>query len=378
MPSFTATIQDYSPLISYDSNWFSGTSNDNRLDRYSDNSMMVTNVTGASATFRFNGTGVNVYGAKRSNHGSYQVTLDGRTSPTETSFNDTGMYQTLLFSSITLEQGFHELILTNKGAGDHPFLDIDFVSSDLTPSALIAISLVTKITWQTSIGSFDKSLVVNTVQDTDPSFTYSPPSAWSSSPQHSDFYFGSTGHSSVESGSVLTYNFFGEGASLYGSVGPGYAAFSAQLDGGPFVNSTAVRKSFVPQVLLYHADGLGSGQHVLKMMMQPSDDDQELAVDFANVYTTSSLQSSSSTKLSSMSTGAIIGIAISVSVTIALLCIALYLFLRNRRTASSHPTTNGPPFLPPRSNVEPFMSFHSDNADRYHIYTSEKLPVPNI
>lgn len=360
MPSFTATIQDYSPLISYDSNWFAGTSNDNRLDRYSDNSMMVTEVTGASATFRFNGTNVNVYGAKRSNHGSYQVTLDGSTSPAETGYNDTGIYQTLLFSSITLEQGSHELILTNQGAGDHPFLDIDF------------------ITWQTSIGSVDESLVVNTVQDTDPSFTYSPPSAWSSSPEHSDFYFGSTGHSSVEPGSVLTYSFSGEGVSLYGPVGPGYAAFSAQLDGGLSVNSTAIRKGFVPQVLLYHADGLGSGLHVLKLMMQPSGDDQELAVDFANVYTTSSLQSSASMKSSSISTGAIVGIAISVSVTIALLSTALYLFLRNRRTVSSDPTTNGPPFLPSRSNIEPFMSLHSDNADRYHIYTSEKLPVPNI
>lgn len=274
MPSFTATIQDYSPLISYDSNWHAGSSNDNRLDRYSDNSMMLTNVTGASATFRFNGTAVNVYGAKRSNHGSYQVTLDGTTFPTETGRNDTGIYQALLFSSITLEQGFHELVLTNKGADDHLFLDIDF------------------ITWQTNIGNVNESLVVNTVQDTDPSFIYSPLSAWSSSPEHSDFYFGSTGHSSVESGSVLTYSFSGEGVSLYGPVGPGYAAFSAQLGGGPSVNSTAIRTSFVPQVLLYHADGLGSGQHVLKMMMQPSDDDQELAVDFANVYTTSYPQSS--------------------------------------------------------------------------------------
>ncbi|PBK95629.1 hypothetical protein ARMGADRAFT_1045495 [Armillaria gallica] len=257
MPSFTATIQDYSP--------------------YSDNSMMVTNFTGASATFCFNGTGVNVYGAKRGNHGSYQVTLDGTTFPAETGRNDTGIFQTLLFSSITLKQDFHELILTNQGVDNHLYLDIDF------------------ITWQTSIGNINENLVVDTVQDTDPSFTYSPSSAWSSSPEHSDFYFGSTGqqvavfsareHSIVRTFLFLTLCAQGEGVSLYGPVGPGYAAFSAQLDYGPSVNSTAIRKSFVPQVLLYHADGLGSGQH-------PSDDAQELAVDFANVYTTPSSQSS--------------------------------------------------------------------------------------
>lgn len=61
------------------------------------------------------------------------------------------------------------------------------------------------------------------------------------------------GSSSVESVSVMTYSFSvrehsivrtflfltlcaqGEGVSLYGPVGPGYAAFSAQFDGGPSV-----------------------------------------------------------------------------------------------------------------------------------------------
>lgn len=100
-------------------------------NRYSDNSMMVTNFTGASATFCFNGTGVNVYGAKRGNHGSYQVTLDGTTFPAETGRNDTGIFQTLLFSSITLEQDYHELILTDQGVDNHLYLDIDYVSSDV-------------------------------------------------------------------------------------------------------------------------------------------------------------------------------------------------------------------------------------------------------
>ncbi|KAK0455441.1 uncharacterized protein EV420DRAFT_1272379 [Desarmillaria tabescens] len=289
MPSFAVTIQDYSPLVSYDENWRAGNSRDSYLDRrvlsrqsaklsltvanrYSDNSMMVTNVTGASATFWFNGTGVSIYGAKRSNHGSYQVTLDGTSFPAESGYDSTGIFQTLLFSSITLDQGSHELILTNQGVEE--YLDIDF------------------ITWQTSIGGLNESLTVNTVQDTDPSFTYTPSLAWSSNPEHSDFYFGSTGHSSVKYGSFMTYNFSGEGVSLYGPVGPNYAAFSAQLDDGPLVTSTAIRANFVPQVLLYHADGLGSGQHALKVTMQPSDDAQELAVDFANVYTTSSAQSS--------------------------------------------------------------------------------------
>ncbi len=91
-------------------------------------------------------------------------------------------------------------------------------------------------------------------------------------------------HSIVRTFLFLTLCAQGEGVSLYGPVGPGYAAFSAQFDGGPSVNSTAIRKSFVPQVLLYHADGLGPGQPVLKMMMQPSEDAQHGSV-YAPPYT---------------------------------------------------------------------------------------------
>ncbi|KAK0213067.1 hypothetical protein DFS33DRAFT_94148 [Desarmillaria ectypa] len=261
MPSFTTTIQECSSLISYDSNWIAGTSDVRYLDSYSDNSMVVTNVTGASATFCFNGTGVSIYGAKRNNRGSYQVTLDGTSFPAETGRNDSGIFQTLLFSLITLEQGFHGLISTNQGIEE--YLDIDF------------------ITWQTSIGSLNESLMVNTVQDTDPSFTYSPSSAWPSNPEHWTLIYRIWIFYDVQ--------YFWEGVSLYGPAGPNYATFSAQLDDGPLVNSTTIRESFVPQVLLYHADGLGSGQHVLKVMMQFLDDAQELAIDFANVYTTSSL-----------------------------------------------------------------------------------------
>lgn len=37
----------------------------------------LTNATSATATFEFNGTGVWLYGAKRPNHGTYSVLMDG-------------------------------------------------------------------------------------------------------------------------------------------------------------------------------------------------------------------------------------------------------------------------------------------------------------
>lgn len=42
-----------------------------------DGTFTLTNAASATAIFEFNGTGVWLYGAKRPNHGTYSVTLDG-------------------------------------------------------------------------------------------------------------------------------------------------------------------------------------------------------------------------------------------------------------------------------------------------------------
>lgn len=85
----------------------------------------MTNTDGASASFTFNGTGVQLFGSKRGNHGFYQVQVDGVAFPAINGANvDPGSFQDVLFSTDTLSQGEHELIVTNQG---DKFFDIDFV-----------------------------------------------------------------------------------------------------------------------------------------------------------------------------------------------------------------------------------------------------------
>jgi hypothetical protein len=98
--------------------------------RYSNGGTYTITVTdGASATFRFNGTGVWIYGGKRSNHGPYNVTLDGNTL-TGDGHSATDQFQVPLFSAINLDFGMHEVIIANApdAASDQVYLDVDFVS----------------------------------------------------------------------------------------------------------------------------------------------------------------------------------------------------------------------------------------------------------
>jgi hypothetical protein len=85
----------------------------------------VTQSDGASATFAFNGTGVQIFGARRQNHGNFQINLDGKLlPPTSGSAPDPGVFQDALFNTTTLSQGFHTVKIINSGT---TFLDIDFV-----------------------------------------------------------------------------------------------------------------------------------------------------------------------------------------------------------------------------------------------------------
>lgn len=76
----------------------------------------------------FNGTSISVYGAKRANHGQYNVTVDKSTPTTASGASDTETFQQLLYSSGDLRPDFHNLTLLNV---DGKFLDVDYVSGYL-------------------------------------------------------------------------------------------------------------------------------------------------------------------------------------------------------------------------------------------------------
>ncbi|KAJ7218090.1 hypothetical protein GGX14DRAFT_599650 [Mycena pura] len=329
MPQYNTTIEDYSPIISYSSDWSAGSSKDGLADLYSDSSFTLTQTNSGTASFIFNGTSFMIFGAKRGNHGFYEVSVDGQVFPPENGQSaDPGLFQVPLFTSPLLSQGLHTVTLTNQGS---TFVDIDF------------------ITLQSSVGEDSEQLGVTTVQDTDPSFVYYPPEEWGTNPPSLGTYSGSTGHGTASPG---------DGLYLYGPVGPQGSPFSVTLDAESPRNYTANKQFFQAQVLLYSATNLGPGKHVVKVTYEPSQLDQIFAVDFANVYTTPStgsvLSSSggSSTSSFSLSGGAIAGIVIALLFVLSVLAGFLF-FLRRRRSRKNRVTLIDPIQSPPqRSNQD--------------------------
>ncbi|KAF9010699.1 hypothetical protein BDQ17DRAFT_1387891 [Cyathus striatus] len=255
MPSFTTIIEDTAPIIEYSTNWTAGTSEDDRYtDKYSQSSYMVTSTDGASLSFSFYGNAIRLYGSKRPNHGNYRVELDGYVYPESSGdASDPGNFQVSLFSASALEDGEHTIILTNRGSSD---LDVDFIS------------------WDTTVGDGDDNLILKTFKDNDPSFIYSPSSSWSNTPPKSGL-------------------FMGDGIAIYGPVGPDGGPYSVQMDGRNSKTLTTNKDFYHPQMMLYYANHLGAGSHVVKLtsLASSSSSSQVLAIDYAVVYTTGVMES---------------------------------------------------------------------------------------
>ncbi|KAJ7725850.1 hypothetical protein DFH07DRAFT_853604 [Mycena maculata] len=333
MPQYNTTIEDFSPIITYSSDWRAGTSADSLYDLYSDSSFTLTQVGGGTATFIYNGTGFTIFGSKRGNHGLYQVTVDGNSFPPDNGeVADPGQFQVPLFTSPPLAQGLHTVTLTNQGT---TFVDIDF------------------ITWESSVGVDDEQLIVNTVQDSDPSFVYTPGDLWGTNPPNLGTYSGSSGHGTATPGAFMTYTFTVDGVSLYGPVGPDASPFTVTMDGGPPVNHTANKQFYQPQVLLYSATNLGSGEHVVKVEYQPSEPGQIFAIDYANVFTAPSLQPTNSPNSSNgLPSAAVAGIVIALLFILFILA-ALLIFLRRRRNRKNRTSLESPMIqpIPPNSGT---------------------------
>lgn len=97
---------------------------------------MVTQTAKADVSFYFYGTGVQLYGAQRQNHGTYQISIDSVVyAPRNASATSPEYFQTSLFSTVALKNGYHTVRMTNL---ESKSLDLDFVrlSSGLFPFLL--------------------------------------------------------------------------------------------------------------------------------------------------------------------------------------------------------------------------------------------------
>lgn len=152
---------------------------------------MKTNVSQASVSFSFYGNGVQIFGAKRQNYSSYQISINTKAYPVaDASSSDyQGDFQTSLFSTIALPVGYHTVQMTNT---EPKTLDLDFVCGRSIRKKRTTDHGF-QITWQTPVGSDDGVITVITSQDSEPSFDYIPPSEWSSNVPDPGMFSGGSG-----------------------------------------------------------------------------------------------------------------------------------------------------------------------------------------
>ncbi|KAF8598672.1 hypothetical protein BDV93DRAFT_412802, partial [Ceratobasidium sp. AG-I] len=242
---YNVTVDDIYPLITYKSQWQESHElvSDLKKVHYLGGTFHTTQGGGSTASFSFNGTTVYIFGAKRSNHGYYNVTIDGNQAERfDGQAGGTG--EKPLYRKTDLADRMHTVVLSNDpDAGTVSAVDIDF------------------ITWTSSdiAGTSNQ-----TIDDSDGAFTYkSPGVAWSTSTMYSSDHYGGTEHATNTNQANASLLFEGSGIYLYGGTLHDHGGFSVQIDAGFPVSLNGSTSGYHSGVLLYYADGLGVGKHTL-------------------------------------------------------------------------------------------------------------------
>ncbi|KAJ8518723.1 hypothetical protein ONZ45_g4244 [Pleurotus djamor] len=314
MPRVNHTIDDRSPLIRYlpAGAWRLGSRTQDPLGmRYDNNgTFTLTTEVGASASFTFNGTGIWILGAKRSNHGPYDVNLDNARHPGD-GFSQEALFQVPLFAAMNLFNGLHTVQITNQpNQRDRPFIDID------------------SIIWETEVEEEDLSQPQRVIAHTDNSFRFEPPAAWST--LVSAGFNSTTGRLTSTTGASATLNFTGSTISVFGAVNNNLGSYSVQLDDRPPETFNATVLEYVPQTILYQSDNLGPGLHTVKFVNQPERSGLGLLLDYALITGESTTQAVAESGATGLGTGAVAGIAVAAVALLAAIPLLWFFWWRKR------------------------------------------------
>ncbi|TFK20942.1 hypothetical protein FA15DRAFT_696663 [Coprinopsis marcescibilis] len=367
MAELQLTIEDTSPLLRYSRNlWVPGEAEqDSQTSRYSQSTFFATETRDASMTFTFSGTEVGIYGARRGNHGRYEVTLDGELVTTGEGNASPDAFRAELWKpDQRLEMGRHEVTIRNRPtSADRQWLDVDY--------------LVVKST----IGSVGSKLNVRTIQDTQQQndslerFEYiQSDSRWDTDPPSEyNGFLGGTGQilysftSTINSEMLLRFkatnhdqnpgyiissialniaflNSFslGHAIALYGPTGPSYGGYTVRMNNQQEETFNAKQVTERHQQLLYFASGLNGEIQTLRVTFNGDQDTNSTAsrfgVDFANIYQATTGQQSSSSgsgaelgiESTAPSPGLIFGVTFSSGVAFLMILSVVVIILHRR------------------------------------------------
>ncbi|KAH7335442.1 hypothetical protein B0J17DRAFT_76215 [Rhizoctonia solani] len=249
MSTHDITVDDGCPLITYSGEWNDST-NEDILDQYWLNSYHSTSEAGASASFKFTGTAVYLYGSKRPSHGSYEVDIDGVSIGQFDGSSRSIENLALLAQAEGLSWGEHTVTITNSGTGG-AFLDLDQIKWTTGKPGLTAITNTTEID-----DAGDSTIV-----------SYTPAGSWSTTDPtgQTGSYHQNTVHTTSTEGSLVSIRFSGNAIYVYGSTDSSSGAYDVRIDKQSATSLQGSTSTFRQPALLYYADGLDSNDHMLTL-----------------------------------------------------------------------------------------------------------------
>ncbi|KAF9501918.1 hypothetical protein BDN71DRAFT_1438657 [Pleurotus eryngii] len=266
MASFNITLEDHSPLITYAPTgaWTDTPANDSLASDYSDASFHTTSAQDASATIQFNGTGISIFGGKRSNYGTFKLTVDGNTITEASAASSSSSTKQLLASASGLEDGPHTAVFTHAGGGA---IDID--------SAVL----------EARVGSGSMRLSQKDIDDSDSSITYAPATSWNTNSRPE--FINNTLRFTSSPGATASMSFFGDAVAIYGTVAPDHSDFQITLDGKQTRwrgGAGGMVRTLRPKSLLYFASSLGMRDHQISLQSVSTENAPFLDLDGITVY----------------------------------------------------------------------------------------------
>ncbi|TRM69505.1 hypothetical protein BD626DRAFT_563246 [Schizophyllum amplum] len=325
------TVEDSSPLVSYNPEgaWKDGEPSDS--SSYSGNSYHYTGSKGAYASISFNGTGISIYGANGPDYGPYSIYVDNTLVGAGNGKTPTMQTKALLGTVTGLEVGAHTVDLMNNSDA---LLDVDW--------AVLATDLNTDGV---------------SVDDRDGGVEYHPSAEWATS---------DTEHT-TESLEVAyaALSFYGDAIAVYGTASPDHARAQALVD-GQVVQMAATNGTELASahsgVLIYFMTGLPTAQHSLKIEADPDSSGKSLAIDAIHIYSSSGAASVANWKPAgddALPLGIILGAGVAGGLVALVLIGLLVHFLRKRRKrrarqSEPEPTSPELPFQIPTSTCKPF------------------------
>ncbi|KAF8531407.1 hypothetical protein JB92DRAFT_3105242 [Gautieria morchelliformis] len=327
MPRFNFTFQEASPLISYTDFWAVGSPSKDPLWNEYDGSFRVTNSSDGNATIHFNGTGVSIFGARRTNHGNYMVVLDGNSSTLNG--NGPNIFQTPLFEQYGLPNEPHTVEISNHPSGSGPYLDIDFIQIER------------------AVGQENDTVYSTTLASSSPYVNYTQ-GEWH--PQALTLNGSNTTYQSVSPQSQFAITFQGCCIELYGLYAN--AGYNVSMDGGtpaPMhgMNITLNPSMWYQNTLLHMVDGLPEDVNHTVTVNTLASTERPFSFDHAVVKSTQSTPFSSGMASSPVMTSSpamasspvrasspvalIVGFSVGVVVLLLLSGIALLVLRRRKR-----------------------------------------------